>query len=82
MLRECELVRCPRKVTFVIGFEEEVSSRDEDLGKGTKKLRVDESAAMVSGLGPRVREQEVESAGGGVRKKPLYGVACLESQYP
>ena len=78
---ERELFPRPLEVAFVIGFEEELPARDEDLAPRVQEGALDETTAVVPGLGPGIGEEKVEPAHGGVREEPFDGVACFQAQH-
>lgn len=73
-------VRGPLEVFGVIGHEEEFAAGDEDLADGIEKRRLEEPAAVMPGLGPGVRAEQVETGNGGGRKEPLDGVAAFQAE--
>ena len=79
---EFQFLAGPLEVFLVVGLEEELPAGNEDLAEGLEEVLLDESAAMVPGLGPGIRKEQVESADRCVWKEPLNGITCFEAQHP
>ena len=79
---EFQFLSVPLEVFLVVGLEEELPAGNEDPAQGLEEVLLDESAAVVPGLGPGIREEQVESAYGSVGKEPLNGITCFEAEHP
>lgn len=77
-----DVVESPFEVFVVIGLEEELAARFEDVEDGGEELGLNEAAAVMPGLRPRVRAEQVEAGDGGLRQQPFDGVAAFEAEEP
>ena len=79
---EFQFLAGPLEVVLMVGLEEEFAAGNEDPAQSLEEVLLDESSAVMPGLGPGIGEEQVEPAYRRVGKEPLNGITCFQAQHP
>lgn len=79
---EVQFLAGPLEVFLMVGLEEEFPAGNQDPAQSLEEVLLDESSAVMPGLGPGIGEEQVEPAYRRVGKEPLNGITCFQAQHP